>query len=64
MKLKIISTGDPLETHVVNAETGERLDGVSAISIECSPTGSRAHIQLVGYELVFTADFEKRSALL
>ena len=37
MKLKIMSDGTPDNTSVVNAETGEIVEGVASIKWECLP---------------------------
>ena len=37
MRLKVIYTGDPSETKIVNAETGEHLMGISSAEISIGP---------------------------
>mgnify|MGYP005819721713 FL=1 len=33
MKLKIIYTGDPSDTQIVNAETGEAVEGIHSVEV-------------------------------
>lgn len=36
MRIKIISKGSPHNTQVVNADTGESIEGIQSINIICS----------------------------
>lgn len=42
MKLKMIYTGNPQETKIVNAETGELIDNIVAVSLEVDAYGCNA----------------------
>ncbi len=42
MKLKMIYTGNPQETKIVNAETGEPIDNIVAVSLEVDAYGCNA----------------------
>ncbi len=39
MKIKIISEGRGINTKIINAETGEQLEGVTSAKWECSANG-------------------------
>lgn len=42
MKLKMIYTGNPQETKIVNAETGDPIDNIVAVSLEVDAYGCNA----------------------
>ena len=49
MKLKIIYTGDPTETEIVNAETGEPVDGIHSVEVSIDA--------FTGYAVLILQDF-------
>jgi hypothetical protein len=49
MKLKIIYTGDPTETQIVDSETGEALDGIHSVEISIDA--------FTGYAVLILQDF-------
>ena len=49
MKLKLIYNGDPTETQIVNAETGEALDGIHSIEVSIDAFS--------GYAVLILQDF-------
>lgn len=49
MKLKLIYTGDPAETQIVNAETGEPVDGIHSVEISIDA--------FAGYAVLILQDF-------
>jgi len=49
MKLKIIYTGDPTETEIVNAETGEPVDGIHSVEVSIDA--------FAGYAVLILQDF-------
>lgn len=52
MKLRIISDGTPYKTRVVNAETGEDVDGIVKVEIEITAReGVKATITVHGVDL-------------
>lgn len=42
MKLKMIYTGNPQETKIVNAETGDSIENIVAVSLEVDAYGCNA----------------------
>jgi len=42
MKLKMIYTGNPQETKIVNAETGEPIENIVSVSLEVDAYGCNA----------------------
>lgn len=51
MKLKMIYTGNPQETQIVNAETGEPIDNIISVNIDVDAFGCNAIIQVREIEL-------------
>ena len=49
MKLKLIYTGDPSKTEIVNAETGEPIDGVHSVEVSIDA--------FQGYAVLILQDF-------
>ena len=49
MKLKLIYTGNPTETQIVNAETGEAVDGIHSIEVSIDA--------FTGYAVLILQDF-------
>jgi hypothetical protein len=49
MKLKLIYTGDPTETKIVNAETGESVEGVHSVEVSIDA--------FQGYAVLILQDF-------
>ena len=49
MKLKLIYNGDPTETQIVNAETGEAVDGIHSIEVSIDAFS--------GYAVLILQDF-------
>lgn len=60
MKIKIVSDGGPLSTRVVNAETGETLEGVVGVEWEHSAPGQlpRTVITVLGVPVEVYADID------
>ena len=46
MKLKVIYTGNPVETRVVNAETDEPVEGVDSVEISIDAFGGHSSPRL------------------
>jgi|TARA_Y100000310_G_scaffold11745_1_gene12238 hypothetical protein len=51
MKIKIVYTGDPTETKVVNAETGEEIGGIQSIEVSIDAFAGYASIILQDFLL-------------
>jgi hypothetical protein len=51
VKIKIIYTGDPTETKVVSAETGEELSGIKSIEVSIDAFAGYASIILQDFLL-------------
>ena len=51
MKLKMIYTGNPQETQIVNAETGKPIDNIISVNIDVDAFGCNAIIQVREIEL-------------
>lgn len=51
MKLKMIYTGRPEETRIVNAETGEPIQNVTSVHIEVDAFGCNALIHVREIEI-------------
>ena len=51
MKLKVIYTGNPVETRVVNAETDEPVEGVDSVEISIDAFGGHCAILLQDFRL-------------
>jgi hypothetical protein len=51
MKLKLIYTGKPEETRIVNAETGEMIDNAVSVALEIDAFGCNALIQIRDLQL-------------
>ena len=51
MRLKVIYTGDPSETKIVNAETGEHLMGISSAEISIGPYQGYCALVFQDFEL-------------
>ena len=51
MKLKVIYTGNPAETQIVNAETGEEVEGVDSVEISIDAFGGYCALLLQGCEV-------------
>tara|TARA_R100000995_G_C3478172_1_gene122208 strand:- start:503 stop:727 length:225 start_codon:yes stop_codon:yes gene_type:complete len=51
MRLKVIYTGDPSETKILNAETGEHLMGISSAEISIGPYEAYCALVLQDFEL-------------
>jgi len=51
MKLKIIYTGDPTETKVVDAETGEEVGGIHSIEVSIDAFAGYASLILQDFLL-------------
>jgi len=49
MKIKLIYNGDPTETKIVNAETGEAVDGIHSIEVSIDAFS--------GYAVLILQDF-------
>ena len=49
MKIKLIYNGDPTETQIVNAETGEAVDGIHSIEVSIDAFS--------GYAVLILQDF-------
>lgn len=62
MKVKIISNGgSPLETKVINAETGERIENVTEIEILISALTMKTEARLIirDFELEFEGEMQR-----
>ncbi len=57
MKIKILSNGNPYETKIVNAETGEPVEGVAEINWRLDPKGSELRLVLCRYEVELEGEF-------
>lgn len=51
MKLKVIYTGNPVETRVVNADTDEPIEGVDSVEISIDAFGGHCAILLQDFQL-------------
>lgn len=47
MKIRIISDGIPANTQIVNAETGERIEGIVSASWQISANSDTAKVTLI-----------------
>lgn len=56
MRIRIISNGNPLTTKVIDAQTGEPLEGVIKVEWEITPAGAIAKLHLASAEMDVTAD--------
>lgn len=51
MKIKIVSDGTPYNTHVLNADTGEKIEGITSIHWRIDSASEFAHTVLT-FEVV------------
>lgn len=51
MKVKVVYTGNPAETKVVNAETGEDVEGIDSVEISIDAFGGYCALLLQDFEL-------------
>ena len=46
MKLRLFYNGNPEDTKIMNAETGEAIDGVTSVAVEVDAFGCNAIVSL------------------
>ena len=51
MKLKIVSDGSAMRTRIIDADTGECVEGVRYVDIHIGIDGTRAFLELVDPQL-------------
>ena len=51
MRLKIVYTGDPTETKIIDEETGEKVEGVHSVEVSIDAFSAYASIVLLDFIL-------------
>ena len=59
MKLRLFYNGKPEDTKIMNAETGEPIDGVTSVALEVDAFGCNAIVSLKDIEI----DVDKSEAI-